>query len=159
MPGPAGAVGARRAGHALEDHTADVAVRAWGPAPADVFTEAALAMMGLMYDVAVVQPVERREIELTAADGELLLAAWLNELLYVCEAEAFLPCRFILDELRLAPSVSAGESGCSLHAIMVGETNRTGGHVVRDVVKAATLHDLALRQGEDGWAGHVLLDI
>jgi SHS2 domain-containing protein len=145
-------------GHELENHTADVALRAWGPTVRDVFEQAALAMCGLMYDPAEVEPRDTVRIELDAPDDELLLAAWLNELLYLAEAESFLGCRFRIEEAGSA-GVDRATQGVRLRAAVAGERDTAGGHTVRAVVKAATLHELSIRPKDAGWEGHVLLDV
>ncbi len=140
-------------GHDLESHTADVALRAWGSTATDVFEQAALAMVGLMYDRESVKPLEQRHVDLHAPDAELLLAAWLNELIYLFEAKTFLGHRFHVQTLEMQPG------SVRLRATVTGERNADGRHAMRDVVKAATLHALQLRQREGGWEGHVLLDV
>lgn len=147
------------AGYELEEHTADVALRAWGETSRDVFEQAARAMVGLMYDAAAVTPQEERRIELAAPDMELLLAAWLNELLYLLEAESFLGCEFRVEELRADEVDAQPSGGVRLRAAVVGETDLTGRHKARAAVKAATLHDLFVRPAGTGWEGHVLLDV
>jgi SHS2 domain-containing protein len=137
------------AGFELIDHTADVAVRAWGASPERVFEQAALGMASLAYDVAAVEPRERHEVRLEAPDRELLLAAWLNELLYLMEARRLVFAAFVVERL----------GGKELAAVVVGERLDPARHHVHAVVKAATLHDLSLRQSDRGWEGHVLLDV
>lgn len=147
-----------RPGHQLENHTADVALRTWGETLADIFEQAALAMTGLMYDVQAVEPREVRSVELEAPDSELLLAAWLNELLFLLEAETFLGRDFRIDELG---PTDDGQSrlGVRLKATVAGERDTTGRHHVRTAVKAATLHNLSVRPRNTGWEGYVLLDV
>lgn len=145
-------------GHRLENHTADVALRAWGDSLADVFEHAALAMSGLMYDAAAVEPLDVCRVELEAPDAELLLAAWLNELLYLLEAERLLGHEFRVAELGPA-GVGHTPRQMRLTAIVAGERDTAGRHAVRAAVKAATLHDLSVRPRDAGWEGHVLLDV
>lgn len=141
-------------GYAFESHTADIALECWGNTVGDVFEQAALAMVGLMYDVAGIDPDQERLVELEAPDRELLLAAWLNELIFLFEAEAFLGCRFLIETLE-----DRGPRNSHLRAKVAGASNARGRYVMRDVVKAATLHDLHVARVKDGWLGHVLLDV
>lgn len=143
-----------RAGHELTEHTADVGVHAWGATAEAVFEQAALAMVGLMYDPDAVRPVESRTIALTADDRELLLAAWLNELLYLLDAE-----RLLLGRFQVYSVGPQERTGWALRAAATGERHDSSRHTVRAVVKAATLHDLELRATDDGWEGRVLLDV
>lgn len=110
-------------------------------------------MVDLMYDPDAVRPLESMTVELTADDRELLLAAWLNELLYLLDAERLLFSRF---EVRVA---CAEQAGWTLRAAAAGEPRDPTRYAVRAIVKAATLHDLALRETAGGWEGRVLLDV
>ena len=60
-------------------------MRAWGPRREDVFAQAARGMLSLVCDPATVTGRERYVVEVEAADESLLLAVWLNELLYLVE--------------------------------------------------------------------------
>jgi SHS2 domain-containing protein len=162
------------AGYELVDHTADVVVRAYGASREQVFEQAALATVSLLYDPATVRSREGIPVELGAADAELLLAAWLNELLFLIEARRRVFARF---EVRsVGPDDAAGEApaarrrttaasgtqaapGAWLRATAVGEAFDGRRHAVRSVVKAATLHDLSLLRVPGGWEGRVLLDV
>jgi SHS2 domain-containing protein len=136
-------------GYELVDHTADIGVRLWGPTAEEVFEQAALALFSLVCDPLHVDQRETVEVRLEAEAMDLLLAAWLNELLYVFEARSLVLTQFDIDEL----------SEHSLRARVSGEPLDTRRHVLCGGVKAATLHELALEQRDDGWEGFVLLDV
>ena len=136
-------------GFELVDHTADIGVRVWGPTAEEVFEQAALAMFSLVCDPLDVGELEAVEVALEAESMDLLLAAWLNELLSVFEARKLVLSQFDLLEV--------GEH--SLRARVSGEPLDTSRHIICGGVKAATLHELSLEQGDDGWRGFVLLDV
>lgn len=140
-------------GFELLDHTADVAVRAWGERPHDVFEQAALGMANLIYDVRAVAPREERHITLGGLEPELTLAAWLNEILYLIEAEAFLGHEFRVHEC------ASHDEARPFAASIRGEADPAHVHRTRAIVKAATLHDISVRRTSDGWEGYVLLDV
>ena len=137
------------AGYELIEHTADIGVHAWGATPADVFEQAARALFSLVCDPREVDERETVEVALEAEAQDLLLAAWLNELLYIFEARRLVLTRFEVLEV--------GEK--SLRARVTGEPMDGERHVLCGGVKAATLHDLALEKREGGWEGFVLLDV
>ena len=155
------------AGWELVDHTADVMVRAFGLSREEVFEQAALATCSLICDATAVRAAQRYTVEVEAPDAELLLAAWLNELLFLIEARHLVFARFevkAVEEEGL--SARPGEGGMPpgdrrvrLRATAVGEAYDGRRHEVRSVVKAATLHDLSLREAPGGWEGRVLLDV
>ncbi|MBX5474472.1 MAG: archease, partial [Thermoleophilia bacterium] len=68
-----------------------------------------------------------REVELQADDRALLLADWLNELVFLAEVERFVPRRLAAFELQ----------GGRLRATVVGRRGRP-----RQLVKAVTLSNL-----------------
>jgi SHS2 domain-containing protein len=135
-------------GYELVDHTADIGVRAWGPTAEEVFEQAALATFSLVCDPLHVDELEGVDVELEAEAQDLLLAAWLNELLYIFEARKLVLSQFDILEL--------GER--SLRARVYGEPLARR-HVLCGGVKAATLHELSLKRRDDGWEGFVLLDV
>ncbi len=137
------------AGFELVDHTADVAVHAWGESPERVFEQAALGMVSLAYEVSRVRASARRHVRLEAPAREPLLAAWLNEILYVLEGRKFLVASFEVkhvDDRRL-------------DALITGETLDVDRHRLRGIVKAATLHGLRVERTDEGWEARVVLDI
>jgi tRNA nucleotidyltransferase (CCA-adding enzyme) len=161
-------------GFELTEHTADVGVRAWGPGRTDVFAQAARGMLSLVCEPATVTARERYVVEVEAFDESLLLAAWLNELLYLVEGRRVVfSGEFEIEVLEEAaaggrqsqgadglPSEAGGEGAqVTLRALAVGEPYDPARHELRAAVKAATLHRLSLHEVAGGWEGHVLLDV
>ena len=68
------------------EHTADVRLRVKASTLEGLFSEAARAMMVVMYGSAEPGPM-RRKIEVRAPDLESLMHAFLSEILYVSEVE------------------------------------------------------------------------
>ena len=84
------------------------------------------------------------ELEVEAGENAMLLVDWLGELIYLGEAEGFVPERIALLELgdgRLRATVEGH----------IGEPNH--------LVKAVTLHRLEFRQVDDHWRARVVLDV
>jgi len=131
------------------EHTADIGILARGPTLAQVFQNAALGMFSLMINPSrVVERVER-PVEVEARDLEGLLVAWLSELLYIFEVEGTVFCRFLVEEIEPR----------GLRAKAYGESFDPARHEPHLAVKAVTRHQLSVREGEDGWEAHVILDI
>jgi riboflavin kinase / FMN adenylyltransferase len=128
------------------EHTADRALSVWGRELADLFVGAARGMFQLMDLEAGGQPAtEWHEIALEAADAEILLVDWLNELLYVGEVEGLLPVDFQIQSLTETALVA-----------------RVGCIPVQDPsweVKAATFHNLELVREADGWSTLLVFDV
>lgn len=137
------------AGYELVDHTADIGVRAWGHTREEVFELAAEGMFSLICDPMTIATTETVDVEVDAPQPDLLLAAWLNELLYRFEATRVVFETFEVTEL----------SDTAVKARVSGEPLDPSRHAVCGGVKAATLHQLSLRPSEGGWEGFVLLDV
>jgi len=130
------------------DHTADVGIIARGDSVGDVFINAAHGMFSLIADLDKVAEVDIQEIVVEAPDQEELLVTWLNELLYLFDAENLIFSRFEITHL--------GKD--KLEAIAYGEKVDPARHNLKTHVKAATYHMLKLRK-EDGFRAQIILDV
>ena len=136
----------RGASHELVDHTSEVTVRLRAPDFAELLAEATRAFVGLVPDaLRGAADVRWRDIQLRAVGVPAQLVEWLNEMVYSCEAELWLPT-----EVEVVRHGDAGvhvrARGVELNAPFV-------------LVKAATLHNATVREGRDGLEGEVTLDI
>jgi len=137
------------AGFAITEHTADVGVRAWGDSEAAVFEQAARAMFSLICDPGTVGRREVLDVAVEAPDHELLLVAWLNELLFLFESRRLLLSEFEVLEL----------GATTLRARASGEALDERRHALCGGVKAATYHHLWLGQRDGRWEAQVILDV
>ena len=131
------------------EHPADVGFLAFGETLAEMFANAALAMITLACDPETIRETEQRKIEATGEDVESLLFAWLAEILAVMDAERLVLRRIsvaFLDEGRVR-GVAHGEK-------MDRERHRMG-----VAIKAVTFHQLAVENTDDGWRARVFLDL
>jgi SHS2 domain-containing protein len=126
------------------EHTSELELHIEAPTEAAVFADALAAFAELVTDDGSPDS-ERRQIEVRAEKRDMLLVEWLSELLYLAEVEGFVPER--LTDLRL-------DDG-GLHATVRGHCGEP-----RHLVKAVTLHRLALeRAANGGWRAQVVLDV
>ena len=130
------------------DHTADVGIIAYGADISQAFANAAKALFSLITELDNVTEVLHRDIMVTASDQESLLVEWLNELIYLFDAEHILFKRFDIIEL----------SNTQLKARNYGEKVDSSKHRLKIGVKAATYHMLKVGNG-DGCQIQVLFDI
>jgi SHS2 domain-containing protein len=135
--------------YAYLDHTADVGFRAYGDTVEAVFSHAAEALFGVLTTLERIQPTRQYGVKLEADDLEALMVRWLNELLYRFETEALLLGRFL---------VKTVEDGC-LWASCWGETFDPARHEIKTGIKAATYHQIYVRQRGDLWESQVFLDL
>jgi len=132
----------------IVDHTADVGIIAYGADMSQAFANAARALFSLITELDNVEEVIYRDIELTAQDEESLLVEWLNELIYLFDAENILFNRFDITRLN----------NTRLKARSYGEKVDSSKHKLKTGVKAATYHMLKIDKG-DGCKVQVLFDI
>jgi protein archease len=140
--------------HYLEElGTADIAFEASGRDLPELFSDTADATMNVMIDnLEAIAPRETREIELSNDKIDMLLFDFLQELIYLKDAERLL--------LR-APDVQIDEKEGRylLKAKAAGELLDVERHQQRADVKAVTLHNFSVEKANGGWKARVLLDI
>ncbi len=132
--------------------TSDLTFVAKGESLEDVFASAAEALLSATIEsLDTVQPRSVRTLELLDRHPDLLLLRFLNELIYLRDADGLLllvrRVEFELgEELRLRAELTGEPYDPERHA-PVGEP------------KAATPHGLALLHGPEGWTATVTIDV
>jgi SHS2 domain-containing protein len=133
--------------------TADIAFEATGRDLPQLFRDAADATMNVMIDnIDAIQPVETRQIELSNDKLDMLLFDFLQELIFLKDAERLL---LRIREVRIHEK----DETYFLKATAVGESLNAERHHQRADVKAVTLHNFTVEQIGGGWKARVLLDI
>lgn len=136
----------------VEGATSDLSFVARGATPEAVFAAAAEALLSAtVEDPEGIGSGARRTIALEEPDLELLLLRFLNELIYLRDAEALLlrPARL---EIQVGPPAR-------LVGDLVGEVIDAGRHRLSGEVKAATAYGLAVREDPSGWRATVTVDV
>lgn len=132
--------------------TSDLSFVARGATLDDAFAAAAQALLAAtVEDPACVEEREVRCLELAEPDLELLLLRFLNELVYLRDAELLL-----LRPRRVRVSL---DPGARLEAELAGERIAAGRHHLASDVKAATAHGLSVSKTSWGWEARVTLDV
>lgn len=131
------------------DHTADVGIVAYGADLAELFSNAALALFSLITEPESVKEKLHRDLKVSSEDKDSLLVNWLNELIYVFDAEHVLFRRFDINSL----------SEKLLQATCYGEGFDPMKHKIKIGVKAATYHMLKLDKNNEGYRAQVIFDI
>jgi SHS2 domain-containing protein len=90
---------------------ADVEVRGWGGTRGEAFAQATLGVFAILIPPGAIQSSEQREVRAQADTAEALLAAWIEECLYVHEIEGFVAraVEMTVCTDRLAHGVLGGE--------------------------------------------------
>jgi SHS2 domain-containing protein len=124
------------------DHTAELEVELEAESAEGVLGEALRAFSELA-GTADGEPIERR-LEIEAGDLPALLAAWLEELVFLAETEGF-----IADAAELVH--------WSTNRVEARVRGRIG--EPRPLVKAVTYHGLEFEAAGNGWRAKVVLDV
>ena len=120
--------------------TADIAFEATGRDLAELFRDAADATTSVMIDnIEAIQPLETREIELSNEKLDMLLFDFLQELIFLKDAERLL--------LRIREvHVAEKDENYFVKATAEGEPLDAERHHQRADVKAVTLHDFSVER-------------
>ena len=138
-------------GRAFEviDHAADVGIIAYGTDMKQIFSNAAFGLLSLITEPESIGAELQRELEVVAEDRDSLLVEWLNELIYLFDAEHLLFNRFDIDSL----------TSNRLKATCYGDKFDTLRHKLKLGVKAATYHMLKMDRRSKGYRAQVIFDI
>lgn len=131
------------------NHTADIGIIAYGEDISSVFINTAKGLFSLIIDPQEVSTKKHRDITVTAPDREALLVNWLNELIYLVDAEEVLFKEF--DIIQITET--------KLQAKCYGEKINSKKHHLQREVKAATYHQLKVEKTMEGWRAQVIFDI
>jgi tRNA nucleotidyltransferase (CCA-adding enzyme) len=130
-------------------HAADIGVRGIGATREEAFAQAALALTAVVTDPSRVEGKRAVEIAREAPDDELLLADWLNALVYEMVTLKMVFGRFSLQI-----------DGGKLHATAWGEPLDATRHHPAVEVKGATYTELAVTHCDDGqWVAQCVVDV
>jgi SHS2 domain-containing protein len=128
------------------DHTSELELRVEAATETAVLEDATRALAELLRrdEEAPAGEAATREVTVDADDRAQLLAAWLEELVFLAETEAVIPEHVeftTVDERGLRARVD-GRRGQPPH-----------------LVKAVTYHRLSFDRSGEGWAATVVLDV
>jgi SHS2 domain-containing protein len=134
--------------HRWVDHTGELELELEADSEPGVFREALLALGALLAERTEQGGVEggaaRHRVSVRARDREALLAEWLGELVYLAEAEGFLPQA--VEALEL--------TGDAVEATVKGRKAPPP-----HLVKAVTYHRLGIWEEDGTWRARAILDV
>jgi SHS2 domain-containing protein len=131
------------------EHPADIGFRAFGASMAELYANAAIAMLSIAGDPEAAEPRAEYSIEVESGDREGLMVDWLNEVLYWFDGK-----------LVAFRAFRVGEIGDRrIAAVGIGEPRDPQRHRARLIVKAVTYHQLRVEERDGQWIAEVYLDI
>jgi len=129
---------------------ADIAFEAEGSTPSKLFESCALALTDIMVDPSTLKKTSSRKVDLASEDVDRLLYDFLTELIILKDVDSLLFAEF---------NVEVSPDGKSLSATVSGEPIDRERHLLRNDVKAVTMHMFGVSHHGDGWKATVVLDI
>jgi SHS2 domain-containing protein len=136
----------------VEGATSDLSFVARGPTPEAAIAAAAEALLAAtVEDPDAVRRTQTRSVAVAEPELELALLHFLNELVYLRDAEQLL---LHATRVRLYPGASL-----RLEAELAGEPIDRARHRLLAEVKAATAHGLAVERTAAGFEARVTLDV
>lgn len=129
-------------------HGADIGVRGCAASKAQAFVQAALALTAVITEPSAVAAQERVAIECEAPDDELLLAEWLNAVIYEMATRKMLFGRF-----------AARLDGHRLYGEAWGEPVDAARHRPAVEVKGATYTTLRVVREGPRWVAQTVVDV
>ena len=127
---------------------ADVAFEATGKTPEEVFKSCAEATFEVMVDLTKIKPDYAVTFELTNKNLEKLLFEFIEELIFLKDAESVVFSKFTLNILP------GYKLTCTAEGTEIKKIKET-----RTDVKAVTFHHFSLKKEQKGWKAIVVLDI
>ncbi|MCI4626800.1 MAG: archease [Candidatus Magnetoovum sp. WYHC-5] len=131
------------------DISGDVGLKIIGYTLEELFINAALGLYSLITDVEGIVPTSTMDVSVEGEPVDILLVAWLNELIYHFDVDGFIG--YSVKNVKI-------ESG-RFSAQVVGELFDERRHERRLLVKAATYHRLVLKAEGDFLVCECVLDI
>jgi SHS2 domain-containing protein len=131
------------------DHPADIGFRVRATTLPELFEASSFALISLVLDASLAEPVQEVEMSVEGGDTESVLVNWLNEILYWTDSR-----RLVFAQVKLLELSHTYAS-----AICRGEIRDQQKHPGRLIVKAVTYHQLRVAETESGWVGDVYVDV
>lgn len=129
-------------------HGADIGVRGLGPSKEAAFEQAALALTGVVAEPSQIAARMCVTVDCAAPDDELLLADWLNRIVYEMATRNMLFSRFEV-------SIADGR----LHGRLWGEPIDRSRHKPAVEVKGATYTELRVARKNADWIAQTVVDV
>lgn len=136
-----------------EESVADVAFEATGKTFQELLESCALAVTNTMIkDLQKISDKIEKKISIEADNSEMLVYKFLEELIFYKDAEQLLFNKF---KISLIPK----NKRWKLEATAWGEKINPEKHEQLVDVKAVTFHHFEVREINNGWYAHIILDV
>ncbi|MBS3156182.1 archease [Candidatus Woesearchaeota archaeon] len=130
------------------DHTADVMFEVYGKTLNELFKNAATAIFDTMVKRSTIKIKIKKEIELESSNVEQLLFDFIEELIYIKDAEYLIFKDF---KIKIKDN--------KLTAILEGDKINPKKQILLTDVKAITLHKFSLKKSKQGYKAVIIPDL
>ena len=128
------------------EHTADIKFQAYGKTLDEVFGNSVLAVLDYISRGQKIKTTKGKIIDVSGNDLESLFYNFLDELIYLIDAENF-----------LAVKAEVTIKGYNLHAELFGD--KTSNYKNLDHIKAATYSEMYIKKTLSGWEAQAVMDV
>lgn len=129
------------------EHTADVKFQAFGRNSEEVFENSALALKDAISGKIKVKGKKEKTINVEGGDYESLLYNFLEEIIYLLDAENFLISK--IEKIKITE--------LKLKAVILGD--KAEDYKFTNSVKAVTYNDMFVQEKNGKWTSQVVLDV
>ncbi|NQT22996.1 MAG: archease [Candidatus Omnitrophica bacterium] len=130
-------------------HTADIALRVYGKDLRELFSNAAFGMFDIIADLSGLKKSVAVDVKLEAPSAEELLVSWLDELLYNFYTKGIIFFDFDIIDIS-STRIMAHANGRHLGS----NRNR-----LKTEIKAATYHDLTIKEIDGRYSVDIVFDV
>lgn len=133
-------------------HTADIKFQAFGKTIEEVFKNSALAISNSMFNGKIKKKIIKK-IKIHGKNRESLLYTFLDEIVYLFDAEGFL-----LSNIRKL-KIKNNKVTLELNAELIGDKTRN--YEIKEHIKSVTYHDMFIKQDKrkNKWTAQIVLDV
>ncbi|MDP6703860.1 MAG: archease [archaeon] len=137
------------------EHTADAKFRAFGKTMEEAFSNAALAMFGIITDTEKIEPNVEKRVEVEGEDLSQVLYEYLDELLFQLDTT-----NFLLNEIKEL-KIEKADAGYTLEALARGDIYKRGNkkYQVSGNIKSMTYSDMLVEDMPEKCMVQVVVDI
>jgi len=130
-------------------HTADIALRVYGKDLRELFANAAYGMFDIIADLEGLKGSVEIDVDLKASSKEELLVSWLDELLFNFYTKGIIFFKFDVNFIGKDNLIA------KVHGRHVGENRNR----LKTEIKAATFHDLEIKESSEGLSVDIVFDV
>ncbi len=129
------------------EHTADIKYQIYGKDISGVFSNSVYAFSNYISQGKKIKNKIIKEISLSAGNIETLLYKFIDELIYLLDAEGF---------AVESAKINVDESNFSIKGKLIGD--KTSNYKLKHV-KAATYSEMFIRKDKNGFVAQIVLDV